>query len=104
MKNTGKYNGWANYETWCVNLWCENEYRISYADFLTDEQIDEYKVISESARFVLRSRLADSLEKNFSNWLDEKEIHGVFGDLLGAALASVDWYEIACAWLEKLEV
>lgn len=26
---TQKYNGWSNYETWCVSLWLSNEQHVA---------------------------------------------------------------------------
>ncbi len=67
------YNGWSNYETWCANLWLTNdESTYGYALTLTACELQTWITDDESP----------------STWV------GLYADLLGHALCSIDWYEI----------
>ena len=89
------YNGWANYETWLVNLWIDNE-QGSQA-FFREQAKAEY---DEAVATDLWTR-EESARFHFADWLKEyydenlPEMPGVYGDLLGAALGAVNWDEIA---------
>lgn len=98
-----RYNGWTNYETWCVKLWIDNdegEYEMwreaareawSEAEHSGNEFVERRE---GRARILLVGRLKD--------YFDEQapETVGVYADLLNAALGEVDWYEIAQAMLD----
>lgn len=88
------YNGWTNYETWNWKLWIDN-----------DEGWQE-KVLA----------MADYYKGDvygFSQWLKDdcenmQEMYdlpttGPFADLLGAAIDSINFYEIADSILEDLD-
>lgn len=89
-----KYNGWLNYETWCVSLWLGNDegrYRA-----VTEQAADFYRDAPDQAdregwaTIKLAGYIQESIE-------DENPCTGasVFSDLMSAALGEVDWYEIA---------
>jgi len=95
------YNGWSNYETWCVSLWLDNEQvtyrywrwrawqcreRAKYSP-LVDDGVWEQK---DAQRYLLAAQLKEELEAAAP--LQEASL---YSDLLNAALSEVSWYEIA---------
>ncbi len=83
-----KYNGWANYETWNVALWIDNEPG-SY---------------EERCRMARRAASPADLAGYLKAWVEEMAPDlgaSMFSDLLSAALSEVDWYEIATAWYDE---
>ena len=95
------YNGWTNYETWLVNLWRENEepsYRfwraratevLKQAPQTADVARGQFSV-DDAARLQLANELREWVEE--ANPIQEPT---VYSDLLNAALAEVNWLEIA---------
>ena len=75
------YNGWTNYETWCVNLWLTNE-----------PEPDKFlrELAQESASKYHR---ADTL-KDYVMDDDRLDEASMFTDLLQTALSNVHWDEI----------
>lgn len=96
------YNGWANYETWLASLWMDNEpgsqeYFRETAKAIYEEVIPNPGFTrEETARF----RFADWLKEHHEE--NRPELPGVYGDLLGAALASVNWDEIARHYIDAV--
>jgi len=104
-----KYNGWKNYETWCVHLWLANEegtYRY-WRDAARQHRREAPGCsnvkegiwsVEQATRFNLADQLRSELEE-----ASPLEAASMFSDLLTAALSEVDWHEIADAFLEELE-
>ncbi|MBI3462006.1 MAG: hypothetical protein HY000_02960 [Planctomycetes bacterium] len=101
------YNGWTNYETWCVHLWLTNEegtynHCRELARQATAEAPDSEQVrrrvwtIEEAKKFSLADRLKEFVEE-MSPLADGASM---FTDLLNAAISEVDLHEIAEAFLE----
>lgn len=96
------YNGWKNYETWCVSLWLDND-QGTYTQ--VREIADQIRHDDELLDDVRVYRLADAL----SEFVDElPEVTAITEgeasfvvDLLGAALHDVDWAEIAANLLSE---
>lgn len=104
------YQGWENYETWCVKLWIDNEESSytywqeaaeeSWDNAPEDENtLDGTWSLSETARF----RLADRLKEETEEGNPLADAGSMWSDLLGAALSEVNWAEIANALLEECE-
>lgn len=100
-----KYNGWTNYETWCLTLWLENdEVSYNYWREQAQRQVSEapyadqvkkgYWTAPQAAKFLLADQL--KLEFEQKNPLDKAD---VWSDLLNAALDAVDWHEVADQFL-----
>lgn len=96
MKNDN-YNGWANYETWVTALWIDNDqnshnYRHELAHLVRKEHKEK------------RDRI-NCLATSLSDWIEEMnplaDQANLFCDLLNAALAEVDWHEIAENFLSE---
>ena len=70
------YNGWTNYETWCVHLWLTKP--------------ETYAAAQEAARTVRpEPELRDLVET-----LYDLPQSGLAADLIGNALDAVNWKEI----------
>jgi hypothetical protein len=81
------YNGWRNYPTWAVNLWLSNDeglYHETLAIVAGQHNPDNNETF--------RVNCADAIKR----WVRED----LTPDL--GALDSVDWLEIADAWLEEV--
>lgn len=107
MVNEEGFNGFANYETWCVCLWMNNDAdRYSYyrglAQVSRNESKDSckpYFTREETERIVLAQTLKDEFAAN-SPLCDSCT---VYADLMHAALKEVDWYELATELLSNIE-
>ena len=81
------YNGWTNYETWCVKLHMDNEESLQ-------------RCFEQAARETVRDcgdRAVCVLADRIEEWHKDAmpEVQGVFCDLLNASLSEVNWHEIA---------
>jgi len=91
-----KYNGWANYETWNIKLWMDNdEGSYHYWKEVAQELIGR----ACWSRGRIERQLADQLQEEHESELPN-ELGGWQSDILRGALSSVDWHEIAKALLE----
>ena len=107
MNNENKYNGYENYETWAVALWLNNEestYRY-WRELACEEKREAPRCrevkekiwpAEKAARFRLAARLKEEV-------CDEAPELGacLYSDLLGSALDSVNWHEVAECFLEE---
>jgi hypothetical protein len=108
MEKECGYNGWKNFETWCVHLWLTNEedtyrYWRDEARRHRDEageskQVKEWGFSeAEAARLNLAEQLRDEIEDG-----TDMQTCSLYTDILNAALGVVDWPEVADAFLEDL--
>ena len=85
------YQGWKNYETWCVALWIDND----------QDSYNEARDMIRDCREVYEA--ADILKE----WIEEmnplNDTANMFTDLLNAALSEVDYYEIAENYLNEIK-
>ena len=88
------YNGWENYETWCVNLWLGNDeglYNLT-REYLPDEDDEDFN----------RDEAVENLADAICVFVNEiaPSVQGLFSDLLTHCLGRVNWREIAFSWIE----
>ena len=102
------YNGWPNYETWCVKLWLDQSEDQDYAEqiftIFAQEQgkhksFDDQK---EMATYLLGQGLRQEHEEASNKAMPGG--NGVFRDLLDAALQEVNWTRIAESLMSNHEV
>jgi hypothetical protein len=97
------YSGWANYETWAVKLWIDNEQGSYYhwqeqaRECISSAVATSYSTEEEEATRELARRLRSEHE----DAAESCTVPGVFGDLVAAALGNVDWGEIADSMVEE---
>jgi hypothetical protein len=103
-KKESGYQGWTNYETWCVALWLDNDeslynwVREAAQEAVQDakDNPSQYLKPRENRIYLLSERIKSAVEE----WTPELE--GMWSDLMSAALSEVEWREIAEAQLEAL--
>lgn len=96
-KREQEYNGYANFETWLVKLWIDNEqasqkYWLERAAIL----VHRYDTNEDEAKYELVQCLREDFDDN--NPLADNA--SFWTDLLNASLLRVDWREIAEALIE----
>jgi hypothetical protein len=82
------YNGWANKETWLINIW--------FGDDMHDSAKENGYAIDESwCKDMVNEYLENSVKNVFT---------GFIGDVVGTFISSVDWREIANSVNEAAEL
>lgn len=84
------YNGWSNWETWCVALWLNND-SPSTAEYLQELSNRQHLPV-----YTLADMLRDQVK---TWWYDTIEAHQLpeaclWADLMIGTLDRVNWYEI----------
>jgi hypothetical protein len=90
------YNGWTNHETWLVNLW------------LGEGAIGDLMGVEEQGRYFAERNDKHVAVRKMSEWLREQvdgiaigdQPAGLAADLIGSAMAAVNWDEIAEHFVE----
>jgi len=107
------YQGWANYETWAVALWLDNDRgiydywrRVAMYCWESRRQrtvmalADRLKAEHDRAVMALADRLKAEHDTESVHPVFAAACGSVYSDLLQSALAEVDWQEIAQSLLE----
>jgi hypothetical protein len=103
------YNGWANYETWVVNLWIDNEegshrHWSARAAEIYEDAPGSGDERHKAALYALEDELKAEHEDAKDTILQGGGLcSSVWADLLGAALQEVNWREIAEALLDPAD-
>jgi hypothetical protein len=94
-------NGWSNFQTWVVNLWISNE-QGSYLHWRNRTKALLAESATEDERLSALARLADEIRDAIH---EECAITkpNLAADLMNAALAEVEWHEIAQDLLDSSE-
>lgn len=107
------YNGWANYETWAVNLWLLNDPGDQeWIDGLAADAWNDAFENHDPARRVADLVTFDAVWTDARYYLAERlraELEDVmpdlgatlWGDLLNSAFSEVAWQDIAAAYLPQ---
>lgn len=86
-----EYSGWTNYETWNINLWLS-------------EDGDTYRMIEDMIDNPYSSDAVYELSQGIRKYVEDSNPLGddssMYADLLGAAISSCSFYEIAEHWIE----
>ena len=95
------FNGWSNYQTWAVNLWITNT-QSSYFHWRnrTKEILGE-PATQDDVRLALAT-LADEIREAIEEECAIPNAN-LASDLMNAALAEVDWHEIAQALMDDAD-
>jgi hypothetical protein len=83
MSDISTYNGWSNRETWLASLWLTND-PVSYAVLTEALELD-------ASDFKKAEWLENHLKVDMYDLPLEASL---WCDLLGTALARVDWHEV----------
>ncbi len=88
------YNGWTNYETWNAKLWMDNDQgEQEYWDEAADACLTEH----DGDALEAEDQLATLLEDYHEEYMPQ--CHGMYADILSAAIGDINWHEIAASLL-----
>ena len=88
------YNGWTNYETWCLNIWIDND---QYLAERKAELVREVTLHYDDKQVYELSLLLESMVEELKD--NALEV-GLLSDLLGGAIGNINFYELAEHYIE----
>ncbi len=88
------YNGWTNYETWCLNIWIDND---QYLNERKAELVREVTLHYDDKQVYELSLLLESMVEELKD--NALEV-GLLSDLLGGAIGKINFYELAEHYIE----
>ena len=110
MTENQKYNGWENKPTWLVKLWIDNSegdqdyWREVCTEIIKEDEdtVDPADAEEDDKMYIIykiEQRLKDEFENGGANILESSTagVSSFWSDLLGWALAMVNWLEVAGA-------
>ena len=88
------YNGWTNYETWCLNIWIDND------QYLAERKAELIREVTlhydDKQAYELSLLLENMVEELKDNALEV----GLLSDLLGGAIGKINFFELAEHYIE----
>ena len=99
MSDEQGYNGWKNYPTWNVQLWLTNDQGLYN---VTLDLVESAVYAAKQSDTPSRVLVADTLKAWVRDDMAPDLGASFAADLLGYALDSVDWFELADAWLDTV--
>jgi hypothetical protein len=106
MGNMGEsgYNGWSNYETWCVSLWLSNDEGLYNAtrELVGSLREEHEGAPNEEVSWDLGLALRGLCE-TFPEVEAVQSQASFVADLFGSAWSEVDWREIAANLLSEVD-
>jgi hypothetical protein len=92
-----EYNGWSNYETWNCKLWIDNDEGTAQH---WNDRAKYLKDTSTRAVYLLADELKADIDEAAADAFPDA---CMFSDLLGAAVSSINFDEIAEAIINDLD-
>ncbi len=109
MARCQRVNGWKNYETWATALWFSNgqgsveywrEQAVEVLSRHSARKADHQRY--SDATVELADVMKDQTEEGATEEGAPRKVHGLYADLLNAALSEVEWRDIAEHYIDAV--